>query len=84
MFESLREGDAISWWDDGHGRGAEPGTEGALHRTGVVGQACRDPRDPSTVVALLVDCEGPLGGYVTTVRPDRGHRPELIDAPLEG
>ena len=79
MFEHALEGDTIGWWDDGHGHGADPGSEGALYRTGVVGQVCRHPADAQRVVALLVDCAGALGEYTAVVRPDHGHRPERVD-----
>ena len=78
MFEDFREGDEISWWDDGHGRGADPADPGAQHRTGVIRRVCWHPGGEAQVVALLVERQGPLGPYDSTVRPDRGHRPQVI------
>ncbi|WP_433635650.1 hypothetical protein [Nocardia sp. CA-120079] len=75
MCESPREfapGDAVVWWADRDGRGLEPDHPDAIRRTGVVDSV---HRHDGRVVAYLVACRGGVSGtYITTVRPDHGHR----------
>ncbi|MFE9575384.1 hypothetical protein ACFYO1_03280 [Nocardia sp. NPDC006044] len=73
-------GDRVSWWDDGHGRGAEPSHPDALHLTGTIHAVCRPPADDSRIVAYLVTRRGGVSGtYTETVRPDLGHRLTHVD-----
>lgn len=74
MFEV---GDEIAWWDDTHGRGIDPDDPAARRYTGVVTAVHPDPADPGRAVAYSVVCSGLLGEYMSTVRLDLGHRPEL-------
>ncbi|MGW0640446.1 hypothetical protein [Nocardia salmonicida] len=71
-------GDEIGWWDDGHGRGVEPDDPTARWFTGTVDSVCRHPADETRIVAYLVHRSSTLGSYLTTVRPDHGHRPERV------
>lgn len=71
MAEEFAVGDAIVWWDDGHGGGIDPAAPGAERRTGVVDSVHRHPKDPSRIVAYLVECRGGVvSTYLTTARPD--------------
>lgn len=80
-LEALCEGDVIAWWDDGHGRGATPGADGAIRRTGVVNSLVRRPYGTGPVVAVFVDCPSKLTGgvYTVAVAPHYGHQPEVVE-----
>ncbi|MEV6064893.1 hypothetical protein AB0L62_33250 [Nocardia asteroides] len=71
-------GEEIAWWDDGHGRGADPEAPGARRCTGIVDAVLYSPADPGRIVAYSVFRTSKLGRYVTTIRADLGHRPERV------
>jgi hypothetical protein len=76
---SFSVGDAITWWTDSHGQGLPPDDPEAVRRTGTITRVHQDPSDDSRVVAYSVECQGVLGSYVVTVRPDWHHQPTLVD-----
>lgn len=79
--QHFEPGDPVAWWDDGHGRGAEPDHPGARRHSGVVAAVYRDPADDTRIAAYVVTCRGLTGSYLVTVRPDHGCRLEPDDRP---
>ena len=72
-------GEEIVWWDDGHGNGVDPDDPAARRYTGHIDAPHFHPADPSRVVAYSILRFGALGSYLTTIRPDHGHRPVRVE-----
>ncbi|MDO3651164.1 hypothetical protein [Nocardia mangyaensis] len=72
-------GDEIVWWDDGHGRGVDPDAPTARRCTGIVDAVLYSPAEQTRIVAYSVLRSNTMGRYLTTIRKDLGHRPELAE-----